>query len=247
MTADVPPTATDPRLTLVIPVRNEAGNIGPLLEEVFATLPPALLGEVIVVDDGSTDATVAEVEACRIDRLRLIRHDRSAGQSRAIRSGVQAARFARIATLDGDGQNPPADLIALAAAQHPDGPQLVGGHRTRRQGHWSKRAASRLANALRGALLRDACPDTGCGLKVFPRALYLDLPFFDGQHRYLPALMRAQGATALFLPVGDRARRHGASNYDNLRRGLRGAVDLIAVAWLIRRARPVRRHEEPRP
>ena len=96
-------------------------------------------------------------------------------------------------------------------------------------------------------MLRDACPDTGCGLKVFPRELYLDLPFFHGQHRYLPALMRAAGATALFLPVGDRARRHGRSNYDNLRRGMQGAVDLIAVAWLIRRARPVRAVEEPRP
>jgi dolichol-phosphate mannosyltransferase len=246
VTTDLSSAATDLRLSLVIPVHNEAGNIGPLLDEVFATLPPSLLGEVIVVDDGSTDGSVAEVSARMTDRLRLIRHDRSAGQSRAIRSGVQAARFARIATMDGDGQNPPADLIALAAAQHPDGPQLVGGHRTRRQGHWSKRAASRFANALRGALLRDACPDTGCGLKVFPRALYLDLPFFDGQHRYLPALMRAQGATAAYLPVGDRARRHGRSKYDNLRRGLQGAVDVIAVAWLIRRARPVHLHEEPR-
>jgi dolichol-phosphate mannosyltransferase len=247
VTADAHPDATDPRLSLVIPVRNEAGNIGPLLDEVFATLPPSLLGEVIVVDDGSTDTTVAEVRARMTDRLHLIRHDHSAGQSRAIRSGVQAARFARIATMDGDGQNPSADLIALAAAQHSNGPQLVGGHRIRRQGTWSKRLASRFANALRGALLRDACPDTGCGLKVFARALYLELPFFDGQHRYLPALMQAQGATALYLPVGDRARRHGRSNYDNIRRGLQGAVDMIAVAWLIRRARPLPAHEETRP
>lgn len=238
---------TDLHLSLVIPVRNEAGNIGPLLDEVFSTLPPALLGEVIVVDDGSTDGTVAEVQARMSPRLRLIRHDRCAGQSRAIRSGVQAARFARIATMDGDGQNPPADLIALAMAQSASGPQLAGGHRTGRQGPWTKRLASRFANALREALLRDACPDTGCGLKVFPRDLYLDLPFFHGQHRYLPALMQAAGASAVYLPVGDRARRYGRSNYDNLRRGLQGAVDLIAVAWLIRRARPVQSHEDSRP
>lgn len=241
------PPPPDPRLSLVIPVRNEAGNIGALLDEVFATLPPALLGEVIVVDDGSTDSTLDEVRARLHGPLRLIRHARSAGQSRAIRSGVQAARFARIATMDGDGQNPPADLIALAAAQRNGGPHLVGGHRVARRDRWAKRIASRLANGLRRALLRDACPDTGCGLKVFPRDLYLDLPFFHGQHRYLPALMRAQGASALFLPVGDRARRHGRSNYDNLRRGLQGAVDLIAVAWLIRRARPVLVQEEPQP
>ncbi|OYU18075.1 MAG: glycosyl transferase [Rhodobacteraceae bacterium PARR1] len=247
--ASRPQTAdpTDTRLSLVIPVRNEAGNIGPLLDEVFSTLPPALLGEVIVVDDGSSDATVPEVQARMSPRLRLIRHVTSAGQSRAIRSGVQAARFARIATLDGDGQNPPADLIALAAAQTASGPQLVGGHRVARRDRWAKRIASRLANGLRRMLLRDACPDTGCGLKVFPRDLYLDLPFFHGQHRYLPALMRAAGATAVYLPVGDRARRHGRSNYDNLRRGLQGAVDLIAVAWLIRRTRPVKAHEEALP
>lgn len=246
MTETAPPQ--DDRLSLVIPVRNEGGNIGALLDEVFATLPAPLLGEVIVVDDGSTDATAAEVRArMAAHPLRLIRHDHSAGQSRAVRSGILAARFARIATMDGDGQNPPSDLIALAAAQSAGGPQLVGGHRTLRRDSLAKRLASRTANALRRAMLRDACPDTGCGLKVFPRELYLDLPFFHGQHRYLPALMRAAGATALFLPVGDRARRHGRSNYDNLRRGMQGAVDLIAVAWLIRRARPVRAVEEPRP
>lgn len=235
-------------LSLVIPARNEEGAIAALVREAFAVLPPSLLAEVIVVDDASTDGTAAAVVALLPGepRLRLIRHRTNAGQSAAVRTGVAAARSSLVATMDGDGQNPPADIAALAAAWRPEGPRLVGGHRVRRRDSASKRWASLAANALRRALLRDDCPDTGCGLKVFAREDHLRLPFFHGQHRYLPALLRAQGTTALFLPVGDRPRLHGASNYTNLRRAVSGVPDLMGVAWLVRRARPVLA-EEVRP
>lgn len=236
-------------ISVVIPMHNEAGNITGLVTEIFATIPAPMLGEVIVVDDASTDGSAAEVAALMATnpRLRLVRHGRNAGQSRAVRSGVQAARFPVVATLDGDGQNPPGDIPALVAAFSPDGPQLVGGHRVNRRDTTSKRLASRMANAIRRALLRDDCPDTGCGLKVFPREAHLALPFFHGQHRYLPALMRANGMTAAFLPVGDRAREHGRSKYTNWQRALVGIPDLLGVAWLVRRARPTPVSEEHRP
>lgn len=236
-------------ISVVIPVHNEAGNIANLVTEIFAAIPDTMLGEVIVVDDASTDSSAAEVAAMlpTQPRLRLIRHGRNAGQSRAVRSGVNAARFAVVATLDGDGQNPPADIPNLVAAFSFDGPQLVGGHRVNRRDTTSKRLASRAANAIRRAMLRDDCPDTGCGLKVFPRDAHLSLPFFHGQHRYLPALMRANGYSAAFVPVGDRARAHGKSKYTNLHRALIGIPDLLGVAWLVRRARPTPVTEEPRP
>lgn len=237
------------QISVVIPMHNEQGNIASLVREILSVIPSEMLGEVIVVDDASTDGSAAEVAALlpAEPRLRLIRHLRNAGQSRAVRTGVSAARFPVVATLDGDGQNPPADIPRLVAAFSPDGPQLVGGHRTKRRDTLSKRLASRSANAIRRALLRDDCPDTGCGLKVFPRDAHLALPFFHGQHRYLPALMRAQGYSAAFLPVGDRPRQHGRSKYTNLHRALIGIPDLLGVAWLIRRARPTAISEEPRP
>lgn len=233
-------------ISIVIPAYHEAGNISALVTEIFEVLPDDLIGEVIVVDDASRDATSDEIAAMipALPKLRLIRHSRNAGQSRAVRSGVAAARFEIVATLDGDGQNPPADIATLVAAYSPDGPQLVGGHRVNRRDTWSKRFASRFANRLRRALLRDDCPDTGCGLKVFPRAAHLDLPFFHGQHRYLPALMRAAGYSAAFLPVGDRPRQQGVSKYTNFQRALVGVPDLIGVAWLVRRARPTGTVEE---
>ncbi len=230
-----------PSLSLVIPAHNEEGAIAALVREAFAVLPEALLAEVIVVDDASRDGTAAAVSALltELPRLRLLRHAVRAGQSAAVRSGVAAARSELVATMDGDGQNPPADIASLAAAWKPGGPRLVGGHRVHRRDSASKRWASLAANAIRRALLRDDCPDSGCGLKVFAREDHLRLPFFHGQHRYLPALLRAQGASTLFLPVGDRPRLHGASNYTNLRRALQGIPDLMGVAWLVRRARPV--------
>ena len=232
-------------ISLVIPSYNEAGNIEALVQEAFDLLPEDLLGEVIVVDDRSTEDSVARLMALRnsLPRLRVLRHRSNAGQSASVRSGVAAARYPLIATLDGDGQNPPGDIPALVAAYDPSGPQLVGGVRAKRRDTWSKRTASRLANKLRRRILRDDCPDTGCGLKVFERDRHLALPFFQGQHRYLPALFLAYGATTAYLPVGDRARRHGASNYTNWKRGLQGVPDLMGVHWLVRRARPVRAEE----
>lgn len=236
--------APEIRMSVVIPAHDEAGNIGALVDEVLAVVPAALLGEVVVVDDRSADATADEVRAAmaRDGRVRLVRHARNAGQSAALRSGVGAARFPLIGTLDGDGQNDPADLPRLAALWTPGGPHLVGGVRAARADTTSKRLASRAANAIRRWYLRDDCPDTGCGIKVFDRETYLQLPFFHGQHRYLPALFQAWGRRAAYLPVNDRARRHGRSKYTNWRRALDGLADLRGVAWLIRRAR----HGAPR-
>ncbi len=238
-----------PQISVVIPVHNEAGNIASLVTEVFNVIPAEMLGEVIVVDDASTDTSHDEVADLLSDHpdLRLIQHDKNAGQSAAMRTGVAAARFPLIATMDGDGQNPPGDVPALVAAWQAHGPQLVGGHRTKRRDTWSKRTVSKWANWLRRSILRDDCPDTGCGLKVFERDRHMALPFFQGQHRYLPALFRAQGCTVVFLPVGDRDRVHGRSKYTNWRRGVQGVPDLMGVAWLVRGARPVTSHEEGRP
>ncbi|SDE11162.1 glycosyltransferase family 2 protein [Limimaricola pyoseonensis] len=232
-------------ISLVIPAYNEAGNIEALVREAFELLPADLLGEVIVVDDCSTDDGVARLVALREThpRLRVLRHARNAGQSASVRTGVAAARYPLVATLDGDGQNPPGDIPALVAAYDPDGPQLVGGVREKRRDTRSKRIASRLANGLRRRVLNDDCPDTGCGLKVFERDRHLALPFFHGQHRYLPALFRAYGARTAYIAVGDRARQHGASHYTNWKRGLQGVPDLIGVRWLVMRARPARAEE----
>jgi dolichol-phosphate mannosyltransferase len=235
-----------PQISLVIPAHDEEGNIAALVREALAVIPADMLGEVIVVDDASTDGTAAKMAALVAvePRVRLIRHDRNAGQSAAVRTGVRAARFALVATIDGDGQNPPGDIPRLVEAWRATGPQLVGGHRVKRRDTASKRWASFWANKLRQALLRDDCPDTGCGLKVFERDRHLDLPFFQGQHRYLPALFRAQGCSAVFLPVDHRPRTHGRSKYTNWKRGLQGVPDLMGVAWLVRRARPVTASED---
>lgn len=237
-----------PLISVVIPAHNEQGNIGRLAEEVFAAVPPDMLGELIIVDDASRDGTAAEVAALmpRHPNLRLIRHLRNAGQSAAVRSGVAAARHPLIATLDGDGQNPPGEIPKLVAAWRAGGPQLIGGHRTERRDTLSKRLASRAANRIRQAILRDDCPDSGCGLKVFERDRHLALPFFQGQHRYLPALFRAYGVSGHWVPVAHRHRAHGVSNYTNWKRGLQGIPDMIGVAWLVRRARHSPVQEEPR-
>lgn len=228
-----------PKLSVVIPAYNEAGNIGRLVAETYGAVPEELLGEVIVVDDHSSDATAEEVGALYAEypTLRCIRHLTNAGQSAAVRTGITAARHPLIATLDGDGQNDPHDIPNLAALYAPDGPQLVGGVRAKRRDTIAKRLASRFANAIRRAILRDACPDTGCGIKVFDRAVYMRIPFFHGQHRYLPALFSAYGCRNAFHPVNDRPREHGASKYSNWRRGVMGAYDLIGVSWLIYRTK----------
>src|SRR6516162_10437399 len=185
-------------LSVIVPVRDETDNIAPLVEEIRAALDGLVEYEILYVDDGSSDATVAEISrtAAKIPRVRLVRHARNCGQSAAIRTGVRAAQAAWIATLDGDGQNDPADISTLwrlARQASADPPILIVGHRERRRDSSSKRWASGIANAVRGRVLGDRTPDTGCGLKLFPRALFLDLPYFDHMHRFLPALVLREG------------------------------------------------------
>jgi dolichol-phosphate mannosyltransferase len=238
-------------LSVVIPVKNEAGNIAPLVAEIDAVLNRLLRYEIVYVDDGSTDATADEIRRAqaRLPQLRLVRHDRSHGQSAAIRSGVRAARGRWIATLDGDGQNDPADIPVLwrmveGATLEPR--LLIVGHRARRRDSWSKRQASRIANAVRRRLLRDDTPDTGCGLKLFPRALFLELPAFDHMHRFLPALVLREGGAVRSVPVNHRPRRQGTSKYGVLDRLGVGIADLFGVMWLRRRStRPIAVEEEP--
>ena len=238
-------------LSVVIPVKNEAGNIAPLVAEIAAALDGRIDYEIVYVDDGSSDATAAEIRDLqrRMTRLRLIRHAQSRGQSAAIRSGVRTARGIWIATLDGDGQNDPADIPALwriVRDSPPDPPVLIAGQRVRRQDSWSKRRASRVANAVRGRLLRDDTPDSGCGLKLFRRDLFLDLPYFDHMHRFLPALVLREGGVVRSVPVNHRARERGVSKYGVLDRLAVGITDLIGVMWLRRRAsRPAPIEEEP--
>jgi glycosyltransferase involved in cell wall biosynthesis len=238
-------------LSIVIPVRNEAGNIAPLIAEIVAALDGRARYEIIYVDDGSVDATAAEIAQLQANapQLRLLRHAKSCGQSAAIRSGAKAARGRWIATLDGDGQNDPADIPALwriAEASPAVPPLLVAGHRTRRRDSWSKRQASRLANAVRRALLHDDTPDTGCGLKLFPRALFLDLPYFDHMHRFLPALVLREGGIVRSVPVNHRPRQRGVSKYGVFDRLGVGIADLVGVLWLCRRrARPDLLEEAP--
>jgi dolichol-phosphate mannosyltransferase len=229
-------------LSLIIPVRNEAPNIAPLVAEIRAVLDGMLDYEIVYVDDGSGDETVAAIRELARDfpRLRLVRHTRSYGQSAAIRTGVKAARAPWIATLDGDGQNDPADIprlweIARAAPATP--PLLIAGHRRRRRDSAVKRLSSRLANAVRARLLGDGTPDTGCGLKLFRRDLFLDLPFFDHCHRFLPALVQRQGGRTVSVTVNHRHRARGRSNYGTFDRLWVGITDLAGVMWLKRRAR----------
>ena len=204
-------------ISVVIPIFNEEGNIGRLVEETLACVPPANLGEIIVVDDCSTDRGGDEVLALRKTnkKIRLVRHLQNAGQSASVRTGVLAARFDLIATLDGDGQNDPADLPAMidaiSEAGDASGVALVGGVRKNRKDTGSKRYASKAANWIRDAILRDECPDTGCGIKVFWREGFLKLPFFTSVHRYLPALFQSYGYTCKYVPVNSRERVAGVS------------------------------------
>ena len=227
-------------LSVVIPVKNEAENITPLVGEIRAALDGLCTYEIVYVDDGSTDATAAEIRnlMMKTPQLRVLRHTQSCGQSAAIRSGVRAARGAWIATLDGDGQNDPADIPKLwdfARAAPPAPPLLVAGYRRIRRDSWVKRAASRIANRVRCRLLGDDTPDTGCGLKLFSRELFLDLPNFDHMHRFLPALVLRAGGWVRSVPVNHRPRQGGASKYGVFDRLGVGLVDLCGVIWLQRR------------
>ena len=230
-----------PQLSVVVPVYNEEGNIAPLVGEIVAALRGTLPFEIVYVDDQSRDATLQRLRDLQATtpELRVVRHLANSGQSAAIRNGVKAARAPWIATLDGDGQNDPADIPKLLAerAQAPAEVKLFAGWRVDRQDSGSKRWASKWANAIRSRLLRDDTPDTGCGIKLFEREAFLDLPGFDHMHRYLPALMQRAGWKTVSVPVHHRPRGSGASKYNNLQRALVGIRDLRGVAWLIARNR----------
>jgi dolichol-phosphate mannosyltransferase len=229
------------QVSIVIPIKNEADNIGELIDGICTACDGEAEYEIIVVDDGSTDnsAAVVAAKATEIKNLRLLRHDRSGGQSAAVHSGVLAARAAIISTLDGDGQNPPEELPKLFAQlldpQAPANLGLVAGQRVKRQDTLSKRYASKIANGIRGALLKDGTRDTGCGLKSFRRDAFLALPYFNHMHRYLPALFKRAGWEIQHVDVSHAARSTGQSKYSNWQRGLVGVVDLIGVMWLLRR------------
>ena len=238
----MPVTNAEVAISVVVPVRNEAENIGPLVGEIAAALEGRWAYEIIYVNDGSTDATaerLAEVMKQR-DNLRQLRHANSAGQSAAIRSGVRAARGAIIATLDGDGQNNPAFLPDLISTLERGGERLglVAGQRVGRKDTGFKKFQSRAANAIRGTILRDGTRDTGCGLKAFRREVFLMMPYFDGLHRFLPALVRREGLEIAYVDVVDRPRRSGVSNYGFFDRLWIGIMDLAGVWWLIRRKKP---------
>ncbi|MFY2763844.1 glycosyltransferase family 2 protein [Arenimonas sp. MALMAid1274] len=230
-----------PHLSVVVPVFNEEGNVLPLLAEILAALRGVTAFEVVFVDDRSRDGTLAALQSAKAatPELRVLTHESQSGQSTAIRTGVKAARGTWIATLDGDGQNDPADLPKLLAARDAGAAnvKLYAGWRVNRQDTGSKKWASKWANGIRSRLLRDATPDTGCGTKLFERAAFLDLPWFDHMHRYLPALMQRAGWQTVSVPVNHRPRGAGASKYTNLGRALVGVRDLMGVAWLIKRSK----------
>lgn len=228
------------RISVVIPVCNEEENVRPLAEEIRQVLQGLQPFEIIFVDDGSTDGTRAALIKARehIPELRLLEHSRRSGQSAAVYTGVLAARAEWIATLDGDGQNDPADIPALIAAQAAGGTNLklvMGNRKASRKDTWLRRISSSIANGVRGWFLKDRTPDAGCGIKLFERARFLHLPRFDHMHRFLPALFLSSGAQVISVPVRHRPRTHGASKYGLFNRLWVGIVDLFGVRWLLKR------------
>ena len=238
--ADAAPAPVPPRVAVVIPVHNESDNIAALVDEVHAALADVTTFEIVVVDDASSDETpnrLAEL-AARYPRLRALRHRTNCGQSAAMATAIRSAAAPLIATLDGDGQNDPADIPRLLQKWdqgNASTPRLLAGWRTTRRDNWLRRISSKVANAVRGSLLGDRTPDTGCGLKLFERATFLALPYFDHMHRFLPALVLRNGGEVISVPVRHRPRQHGRSHYGVLDRLFVGIVDIAGVLWLRRR------------
>jgi dolichol-phosphate mannosyltransferase len=229
-------------LSIVIPVRDEADNVAPLAREIVEVLADVRPFEIIFVDDASTDRTVRNIQTTRasVPQIRLLRHCRGCGQSIAVQTGVRAARGEWIVTLDGDGQNDPADIPVLLRALEEGGSasdlKLIVGNRKSRQDTWLRRVSSRTANAVRRRMLHDDTPDTGCGIKLFHRETFLQLPAFNHMHRFMPALFQRAGARVMSVEVRHRSRTHGRSKYGLNNRLWVGIVDLFGVRWLIRRA-----------
>ena len=253
MNETTPSLASAADLAVVVPVKNEADNILPLLGEIHAALDGRCRFEVVYVDDGSDDGTPAALREARAryPLLRVVRHKRSCGQSQAVATGVKRARAPLVATLDGDGQNDPADLprlldmfARLPAADQPL--TMIAGHRRKRRDTGLRRLSSRVANGVRAALLKDDTPDSGCGLKLFPREAFLDMPRFNHMHRFLPALMLRLGGRVVSVEVNHRPRERGTSKYGLWNRLWVGIVDIFGVMWLQRRASvPVLDESEP--
>jgi dolichol-phosphate mannosyltransferase len=236
-----------PLISVVVPVFNEQDNIAPLVHEIVAALRDLIPFEIIYIDDCSTDTSREVLKQLQLvtAELRVFGHTKQSGQSTAIRNGVKLALGEWIATLDGDGQNDPADIPKLIAARDNANTdvKLFAGWRVERKDTGSKRWASKIANAIRSSLLKDETPDTGCGIKLFERALFLDLPYFDHMHRYLPALVKRAGFQSVSVPVNHRERSSGISKYNNLGRAWVGISDLRGVSWLIKRSKITETHK----
>ncbi len=233
-----------PELSVVVPVKDEVENAVPLLMEICTALRGKTSFEVIFIDDASKDGTAGALIAARTQapELRVLKHQKNSGQSRAVRTGVIAARGTLVATLDGDGQNDPADIPLLLDVWKKEAPKpgalgLVAGQRMKRQDSWIKRVSSRVGNGVRQWLLNDGTRDTGCGLKLFSREAFLSLPYFDHIHRFMPAMMLREGYRIAHADVNHRPRSHGTSKYGTLDRLLVSLSDLVGVRWLLRRSR----------
>lgn len=239
-----------PEFSVVVPVFNERDNVTPLVNEIIAVLRGKYSFEIVYVDDQSKDDSFQVLKdlMASVPELRVVQHVRQSGQSTAVRNGVKAARGQWIATLDGDGQNDPADIPKLIEARNKAAPEikLFAGWRVNRKDTGSKRWASKVANSIRSSFLKDETPDTGCGIKLFERAVFMDLPYFDHMHRYLPALVKRAGFQSISVPVNHRERGSGVSKYNNIGRAWVGLKDLRGVAWLIKRSKVTGIKEVPR-
>jgi len=240
-----------PEFSVVVPVFNERDNVTPLINEIVAALRGKHSFEIVYVDDQSKDDSFQVLKdlMATVPELRVVQHIKQSGQSTAVRNGVKAARGVWVATLDGDGQNDPADIPKLIEARNKAAPEikLFAGWRVNRKDTGSKRWASKIANSIRASFLKDETPDTGCGIKLFERAVFMDLPYFDHMHRYLPALVKRAGFQSVSVPVNHRERSSGVSKYNNLGRAWVGLKDLRGVAWLIKRSKVTGIKEVSRP